>query len=255
MARIALISDVHGNRHALEAVLDDLRATPVDRVVCLGDIVGYGPDPGPCLDLVHEACDLIVLGNHDEAVLVDAVAERLNLRARASIDYAKSQLSDWHLSLLKLMPYRCISDDVSFAHAGFGPDRFEYLYDGDAAARCFEAMHTEMGCVGHTHIPSAFTCCVHPEAGPTEIRTFPLAIASGESTMRYKLPTDRRMVLNPGSVGQPRDRDPRAAWAVLDTETPALELRRVEYDTEAVAARIVEAGLPRFHGDRLRMGT
>lgn len=249
MARIGLIADIHANREALDAVLCDLRNAAVDRVICLGDIVGYGPDPEACLELVEEACDLIVLGNHDEAVLVDESSEALNERARAGIAFTRAKLSPWHLRLLGLLPYRGEVDGIAVGHGSFARDRFDYLYTAVSAALAFRGMGASMGAVGHTHLPSAFTCR-HDDAGtPYDVRVFPLA-----GSVTVKLPGDRSVIVNPGSVGQPRDRNPDASWGVLDTAQRSFEIRRVPYDIDAVSYKIRHLGLPTMHGDRLRRG-
>ncbi len=249
MTRIGLIADIHSNREALEAVIRDIMSAGVNRVICLGDIVGYGPDPQACLELVEETCDLIVLGNHDEAVLIDESSEALNERARAGIAYTREKLSSWHLRLLGLLPYRGEADGIAVGHGSFARDRFDYLYTAVSAALAFRGMGSSIGAVGHTHLPSAFTCR-HDDAGtPYDVRVFPVV-----GSVTVKLPEDRSVIVNPGSVGQPRDRNPDASWGVLDTSQRSFEIRRVPYDIDAVSHKIRTLGLPAMHGDRLRRG-
>ena len=253
MARIALLSDIHGNAEALERVLDDLSTVNAELVVCLGDVVGYGPDPERCVELVYEHCDVCVLGNHDEAILVEAATDYFNDQARRALDYTRDRLDDWHLTMLKLMPYRTIRADVGFAHGSFGAARFDYLYSAEAAARSFEGFDQAIGCVGHTHLPSYFTCveadgALADESG-MQVRAFPIGGAS-----RVRLTGGDRVIVNPGSVGQPRDRNPDASWGVLDTDEGWFEVRRVRYDVDAVGALMEAAGLPEVHRHRLRVG-
>lgn len=259
MARLALIADIHGNCDALAAVLADVGGQDVDRVVCLGDVVGYGPDPERCVELVYESCHEVVLGNHDEGVLLDDTLDRLNDQARRAIDFTRERLTDWHRTLLKLYPFQSESSGVALAHGSFGEHRYDYLYSTRAAGRAFAGMPGDVGAVGHTHIPSVFTCTRQaegaaeggggPGGAPPDVRAF--ALASGRVS---RLPGDRRVIVNPGSVGQPRDRNPLASWAILDTEPLTVEVRRVAYDVESVSTRIRGLGLPAFHAERLLVG-
>jgi predicted phosphodiesterase len=213
MARIALLSDIHGNAEALERVLEDMRLHEMDTVVCLGDVVGYGPEPGRCVELVYEHCDLCVLGNHDEALLVEHAEKKFNERARASLAYTRERMDDWHITMLQLMPDRANRHGVAFSHGSFGAARFDYLYTIEAATRSFAGFEDGFGAVGHTHIPSVFTAASCDRGLPADVRLLALA-----GNVRTRLPVDRRVILNPGSVGQPRDRNPQAAWGLLDTD-------------------------------------
>lgn len=249
MARIALISDLHGNAEALERVLEQLHAEGADTIVCLGDVVGYGPEPGRCVELVYEHCDLCVLGNHDEALLIEQKEEHFNDRARASLQFTRERMDDWHLTMLRLMPQRGTRHGVAFSHGSFGRARFDYLYTVEAATRSFSGFSERFGAVGHTHLPSVFTCCDAGDGTPADVRLLALA-----GNVRTRLPLDRRVIVNPGSVGQPRDRNPQAAWGLLDTETGWFEVRRVSYDVDSVGAKMLEAGLPDCHSHRLKVG-
>ncbi len=249
MARIALLSDIHGNAVALKRVLREVAKEGVDSVICLGDVVGYGPAPAECVELVYDHCDVCVLGNHDEAVLVDGTEERFNDRARAALDYTRGALDDWHLTMLKLMPYRATRSGVAFAHGSFGKARFDYLYTAQAASRSFAGFTERFGVVGHTHLPSVFTCVDCDADGPVDIGLLAL-----EGTTRMNLRPDRRAILNPGSVGQPRDRNPDAAWGLLDTEEGWFEVRRLSYNVREVGAQMSKVGLPEFHAERLKVG-
>ena len=247
MARVAILADIHGNLEALEAVLRRVDDCAVDAVVCLGDLIGYGPDPGRCVDLAHSACDLIVMGNHDEAALVERTADRLNERARASLEHARDRLDRWQTGLLSLLPYGAEFRGVSLAHGSFGPDRFAYISKEGVAEACFGGMTTRIGAVGHTHIPAVFTLGPGEGAAPAGVRV------AGE--VEVELPRDEtRVILNPGAIGQPRDRDPRASFGVLDLDELVFEVKRVEYDVETVQKRILEHGLPTFHAERLGAG-
>ncbi len=249
MARIALISDIHGNAEALERVLDDLKHVGADTIVCLGDVVGYGPEPGRCVELVYEHCDVCVLGNHDEALLIEQKEERFHETARAALRFTRARLDDWHLTMLRVMPDRAARHGVAFSHGSFGKARFDYLYTIEAATRSFSGFEESIGAVGHTHIPSLFSCTTCPDGTPADVKLLALA-----GSVRTRLPLDRRVILNPGSVGQPRDRNPQAAWGLVDTDEGWFEVHRVEYDVESVGQKMVDAGLPDHHSRRLRLG-
>lgn len=245
MPRIGFISDIHGNLEALEAVIADSEFVGCDAMVCLGDVIGYGPDPGACLDLVAQNCDVMIRGNHDEAVVNQGLGNRFNLRAWRSIESSLSRLEPGHLALIESMRARGEIAGLQLAHGSFTKRRFQYLYDGDVAAASLDALTRSIGFVGHTHLPSAFIR--RGDFAPVESHTL-------RPNSEIALPMGAKVILNPGSVGQPRDRNPDASWGVLDTDRWVFQLRRVEYDVEAVADRIRKMGLPEFHALRLKAG-
>ena len=161
MPRFALLADIHANLEALEAVLDDLSRVDVDHTVCLGDVVGYGPDPAACVELVYDCCDAVVLGNHDEAVFSDSPLDRFNPRAKAAVLFAREDLGALHRRAIADWPLADTVDGLTIAHASLGPDRWEYLYSVDAASRTFD-VPGESSPLGHTHIPSAFSLVKQP---------------------------------------------------------------------------------------------
>ena len=237
---------------ALEALRADLAADPVDRVVCLGDAIGYGADPLPCLDWVRESCAFSLMGNHEAGLLFHA--EDFNERARAAIDWTRDQLNgadedasvrgdrwDWLGSLEESV----VDGSVMFAHGSPRDPVREYLLPSDARreekmAALFDAMGDSMMCfVGHSHVPG-----VYAQGGGY------LKPKGDRSTYRR---SDERVLVNIGSVGQPRDGDPRLSYAVQDGDR--IEFRRLEYDVEGACARIHETqGLPDELGDRLMSG-
>jgi predicted phosphodiesterase len=248
MTTIGFISDIHSNREALEAVLADAKRVGVERLVCLGDVVGYGPDPGVCLDLVASSCDAMVRGNHDEAVLNSEFVAEFHPRAATSIQQTRDRLSPGHLMLIESMRTHTEVEGIALTHGSFGPRRYEYLYGSDAAARSFAGFSLAVGVVGHTHLPSLF---IQHETrmGGGMVESY--AVTPG---VEVALPRDARVILNPGSVGQPRDRNPDAAWGVLRTDRMTFEVRRVAYDVDAVQRKILAMGLPDYHGLRLKAG-
>ncbi|WP_276255068.1 metallophosphoesterase family protein [Halomontanus rarus] len=216
---VGLVSDIHGNRVALEAVLEDM--PDVDALACAGDVVGYNPWPADCVDAVRERAVPTVLGNHDAAV-VDRTGFRFNGMAQAGVRHAIEHLEDEQLEWLESLPEERLEFDgrVKLVHGHpENPDR--YTYPEDFSPRLLG--DEDVLVLGHTHVQ-------HAE--------------------RYA----EGIVVNPGSVGQPRDGDPRAGYAVLDLEAMTVETRRVAYDVEAVQRAVKDAGLPERIGTRLARG-
>ena len=266
MGRIALISDIHGNLEALQRVLDDIAEAAPDQIVCLGDVVGYGPDPGPCVELVHEACDTVILGNHDDAILAacesdadqplaEAIAHigAFNSRASAALVMTRHVLEPHHLSIIRSWPDRALVDGVEARHANLsatsGPYRWTYVTNFVSAAASFQGMSTFFAAVGHSHVPSVYVCPLAAAPLPENIRAHP-----SPSMRLVHLPAACRAIVNPGSVGQPRDGNPDASWALLDTDAATFDVHRVTYDIEAVENKVRQAGLPALLADRLRIG-
>lgn len=257
--RLALLSDIHGNFEALRAVLDDIRRIGVDRIVCLGDTVGYGPDPGACLDLIGEWADVEVLGNHDLAASTPSYDRAFAEPARLSLEHTRELLMPRHIERLTLVPERIVEDELAFAHASFA-GRFEYLYAKPAAARSLAALRefgAAIGAVGHTHLPSIFS---EPSDSPgiaNDLDTTDCAWVNArriDADRPVRLPEGERVIVNPGSVGQPRDRNPLASWGLLDLYKRTFRVHRVAYDINEVSLRIAAMGLPEFLGERLRVG-
>ncbi len=243
--RAAVVSDIHGNLEALEAVLADAERRGVDTWICLGDVVGYGADPDACLRRVRALGGVVLRGNHDAAVA--NVDEVLAYRGAAldGIVYAREKLSEDDVAYLAALPLSWREHPViAAAHASpCEPERWEYVIDEDSAARALEALDPHrIGLVGHSHVPT---------------------IAADDGTMRRARrgetvalePERRRVIVNPGSVGQPRDGDPDAAWAIVEDDPWRVTFVRVPYDRETAARKIVEAGLPRVLAERLHTGT
>ncbi len=249
MARIALISDIHGNLEALEAVLADVETATIDRLLCLGDVVGYGPDPVACIDRVFSVCEKVVMGNHDEAAVHADLHPEFNPVARRSLEVTRNLLGPRELEQLRWLPDRARIEGISIAHATFAANRFAYLYTAESACESFSNMGTLLGAVGHTHIPAMITC---PAGRLDRLSHVEHCCLTGIEEVR--LPSDRMLILNPGAVGQPRDRNPKASWGLLDTDAMTFAIRRVEYDIEAVVAKIKALGMPEYHGERLRTG-
>jgi len=239
--RYAILSDIHGNLEALRAVLADA-GDRADAFLCLGDVVGYGADPGPCVDLVAERCAAVVAGNHERAVAGLMALDRFNPAARAAAEWTRERLHPDAAAWLAALPLVREVADATLVHASPSqPDEWDYLIFPEDGFAVFGAFATRACFVGHSHVPRAWA----QGSWGHDHEPMPSAVTF-EAGCRY--------VVNVGSVGQPRDHDPRAAYAVWDLEARRLEIRRVPYDVAAARAKIVEAGLPRFLAERLAAG-
>ena len=239
--RYAIVSDIHGNLEALRAVLDDC-AHRTDSVLCLGDTVGYGADPLPCVELVAERAEAVVGGNHEYAVAGRLSLAWFNRYARAAAEWTQERLDEDHRAYLAGLPLVREVGDATLVHASPAqPDEWEYLVTADDGFAAFSHFATRWCFVGHSHVPGAWSLgSSGPEHHP------------GATSLRSE--RGRRYIVNVGSVGQPRDRDPRAAYAVWDVEAGQVEIRRVGYEVTVARRKIVEAGLPRFLAERLAEG-
>lgn len=248
--RILVISDIHANLTALEAVLE--AAGQIDSVWCLGDLVGYGPDPNECIARIRELPDLVcIMGNHDAATLGLIPPDTFNPEARQAIEWTRTVLnSPGHMFLNTLQETvahpECDGRPVSLTTLAHGSPRqpvWEYLLDTHNATRNFSYFDTPFCFVGHTHMPVIY----HLPENKSFAR---LLIPEPNSTIELQA----RSIVNPGSVGQPRDRDPRASFAIFDSEQRTWECRRVNYDIPAVQQRMRAVGLPGKHIRRLSAG-
>jgi len=240
--RILVLSDIHANLTALTAVLR--QAGSFHETWCLGDLVGYGPDPNECIDLIRSLPGLsCVLGNHDAAAIGQINLETFNYDARKSIRWLRETLTPASIEYIKKLPEKVVVDKVTLVHGSPRNPVWEYLLDIYTASENFEYFDTQLCMAGHTHIPLAYLVS---EDGKTIDWALP---GVGES-----LRLTSRAILNPGSVGQPRDHDVRACYAIFYPEENIWELNRVEYDINAVQVRIQNAGLPSRHAIRISEG-
>jgi len=238
--RALILSDIHANATALQTVLTS--AGEVDAVWCLGDVVGYGPDPNECIDLLMAIPTLVCLqGNHDAAAVGHLPLEGFNIEARTSIEWLRKQLTPHSTSFLKSLDSRTVLNGITLVHASPRQPMLEYLLDTYSVAENFGYFETDFCFVGHTHVPVLFSL-----KGQTVHLEVPLP------NTKFRL--EKRCVVNPGSVGQPRDRDPRASYAIFDDEQNTWDYRRVEYDVETVQRRMHSAQLPERHIARLSTG-
>jgi len=240
MPRILILSDIHSNLTALKTVLDTVGH--VDEVWCLGDLVGYGPDPNECIALVRELPKLqCIKGNHDAAALDEVDQQTFNHEASLAITWTKRNLNASSLNFLQNLPDRLVLGEVTLVHGSPRNPVWEYLSDYLTALQSFSYFDTRLCFVGHTHVPAYWQ--ENPAGG---------ASISVPDFLRMNI--SGRAILNPGAVGQPRDHDRRAAFALFDPEQSTWELRRVEYDIVSVQERIKTSGLPWRHALRLKDG-
>jgi diadenosine tetraphosphatase ApaH/serine/threonine PP2A family protein phosphatase len=241
--RTLIISDVHANLTALQTVLED--AVPFDRVWFLGDLVGYGPDPNECIAVIRDLPQLkCIKGNHDAAITGEIDIRAFNYEARTSLKWLESVLSSENKRWLKRLPERLILDDITLVHGSPSSPVWEYVMDIRTAWENMIAFDTNVCLVGHTHIP-----CIYTQEGDDLQSTRLHSMTIGEPRqIKFK------SIINPGSVGQPRDHDPRASYMIYDDEQDHWTYYRVLYDFERVQNRILEAGLPTRHAVRLSKG-
>ena len=240
--RILIISDIHANITALNTVLE--MAGSFDAVWCLGDLIGYGPDPNACVETIRNLPSLTcIIGNHDAAALNHIDTTNFNPEARAAIIWTQNQLTEANAEFLKSLPEKIEICGVTLAHGSPRHPVWEYLLDNRTARHSFDYFTTDYCLVGHTHLPVLYML---------EDDNYPARLMVPEPNTSLRLKP--RSIINPGSVGQPRDRDPRAAFAIYDPENATWEYRRVGYNIGDVQQRMVTAGLPDRHIARLSAG-
>jgi len=239
--RYAVLADIHSNLEALEAVLSALESDRIDHYVCAGDVVGYGADPKHCLDRIRELCDVTVAGNHDWAVAGTLSMEFFNAHARAAIHWTREQLSADDIKWLADRPLQADVDRKTLiVHSTVhDPANFDYLLTSYDAILSMKALAKPLCFVGHSHIPITFL-----ERGGVGFTWADV----------IDLTRVEKAIVNPGSVGQPRDKNPLAAFAIYDTVKRRVTLHRVEYDIEAASAKILAAGLPAPLAERIKVG-
>jgi len=241
--RILVISDIHSNYTALETVLKD--AGQVDENWCLGDLVGYGPDPNAVIEQVRELNHLTcIMGNHDMAIVGKMAFESFNGDASRSLTWTQKVLTADNMDFLRSLPQSTkVRGEVTLAHGSPRDPLWEYVLNTLTARLNFDHFDTPFCFIGHSHIQCMFRLDEENDRVTLE-----------SVKVNHPITLTARMMVNPGSVGQPRDRDPRAAYAIYDTETRQWESRRVEYNVSEVQQRLREAGLPEKHAVRLAEG-
>jgi predicted phosphodiesterase len=241
--QVAICTDIHGNRHAFEAVIEAAQEAGADELWCLGDLVGYGAEPDACVALAEQHCDLCLVGNHDLAVIGKLSLEEFSRGAALAARWTQEVINEHTRDVLLALEPQGEGQGYGLFHASPRDPVWEYVLSGLTAELCFDATDFRVSFIGHSHVALSFN---RPEGEP----------ASG-TTRRDGVELDvsaGRWLINPGSTGQPRDGDPRAAWLLLDTDRETATYRRAEYDIAGAQAAIRAARLPDSLAERLQYG-
>ena len=241
--KVAIISDIHGNRQAFEAVLEDIDGEAVAEVWCLGDLVGYGADPDVCVDLARDNTDVCLGGNHDLAVAGKIALDEFSRGAAIAVRWTQDVIAPANRDFLAGLKPSAARGDIGLYHASPRDEVWEYVLSVLLAELCLDAATHRLSLIGHSHVALSFERAEgRPATGETRRADSFLDLSDGE------------WLLNPGSVGQPRDGDPRAAWMLLDLDRKLAHYHRCEYDVAGAASAIRTAGLPDSLAERLEYG-
>jgi len=241
--RVAVVSDIHGNRHAFDAVLAEVPGAGVEELWCLGDLVGYGAEPDACVELVRANATLCLAGNHDLAVTGEIALDEFSRGAGLAARWTQDVIAAENLSYLERLKPQRTDLAVGLYHASPRDPVWEYVLSALLAELCLDRQEHRVCLVGHSHVALSFSRGGgEPATGEARRAGTELDVSEGE------------WLLNPGSVGQPRDGDPRAAWMVLELDGWTATYHRTEYDIAGAAAAIRAAGLPDSLAERLQYG-
>lgn len=239
--RYVILADIHSNLEALEAVLDEASGEKIGAYLCAGDIIGYGADPQACLDKIKPLIRHIVAGNHESAVTGKFPLEDLVDNARDAVLWTKNILPQKDIDFLNNLGLVYKNNDLTLVHGSLdNPQEFYYIFKPYEAGETFDLLDTPICFLGHTHRP--------------QILVKRNIIISRLDDFKAEINPDYKYAVNVGSVGQPRDGDPRAAYCIYDTAENTVEIKRVSYDIETAQRKIISAGLPRILADRLAIG-
>ncbi len=240
--RYGIFSDVHSNLEALQAVAAAYKKESIDTYLCAGDVIGYAANPKECIEMAGSLARTTVGGNHDWAAVSLFSLEYFNPQARQAIHWTKQNIDEKERQFLKALPLTFENEDLTLVHGTLlNPQDFDYLADEYAAEDTFSLLKTKVVFIGHTHHAGIF---IQDKTGALRYQQEPAV----------RILPENKYIVNVGSVGQPRDGDPQAAYCVYDTEKFEVRIQRVEYDKEMSRKKILEAGLPAFLGDRLFEG-
>ena len=242
--RYAFISDIHANLEALEAVLDDTETQQIDEILCLGDIVGYGANPNECVDLVIKKCPVTLLGNHDAAAVELLSTQHFNIHAKIAIEWTTKTLRQDITDTLTELPLKSSIEQLTLVHATpYEPNMWYYITSLEEAAFNFQFFDTQICLVGHTHIPIIIVLDNQKEL-----------YVHQDTAIRLNDIEGSRLLINVGSVGQPRDRNPKSCYGIFDTETGEFTYRRVIYHIEKTQQKMKRIKMPEFLISRLEDG-
>jgi len=235
--KIAFISDVHGNLEALTTAFDHIEKNEAEQVVCLGDIVGYGPNPNECVELVQERCDVVLMGNHDYAAIGLANIEYFNEFAKISTRWTIQTLKEENKKYLHSLPFSHQDDEMIMVHSSpTNPSHWYYVLSMPDALIEMQAFSQNLCFIGHSHVPLVFSS--------RDMIREPLV----------QIEQNHKYIVNVGSVGQPRDGNPRLCYTLYDTGKKEIRYIRLDYDLQTTYAKIIEAGLPLYLAERLLKG-
>ncbi len=239
--RYGILGDIHGNLEALETVVAGLRKEGVDHFISVGDVVGYGADPSACIQVLRDIKATVVAGNHDWAAIGKLDTTFFNVYAKEAVDWTADTLSDEERRWIGDLPLiKIVDDNITVGHATlFEPDRFNYIQTYYDAARSINTMETPLAVLGHSHVPLAFLMN----------ESLRLSVAT-----KIDLSKIKKALINVGSIGQPRDENAKAAYALYDSETQIYRLKRARYDIRKTCSKILEVGLPQILAERLKYG-
>ncbi len=239
--KYAILADIHSNLEALEAVLEDAKKHGAKKFIVLGDIVGYGPNPSECIELLRENECIFVKGNHDAKIATNQPAETFNQTASKSVVWTREQVSEEQRDFLNELPIVAESGLFSATHGSFfNPSDWLYIRNIEDAKKAFDYLTKPVGFIGHTHLPKLFV-----KRGE---------IFEDQNFSKFKIKRGSKYIVNPGSVGQPRDGNPQASYCILNTFWKTVELKRVSYDISKTQRKIIEATLPEQNAARLEFG-
>ena len=242
--RYAFISDIHANLEALDAVLDDIEEQQIDEVICLGDIVGYGANPNECVDVVTKKCPVVLLGNHDAAAVEMLSTQHFNIHAKIAIEWTTQTLRKDIRDQLSELPLKAALDQMTLVHATpYEPNMWYYITSLEEAAFNFQFFDTQVCLVGHTHIPIIIVLDNQKELYVHQDTGIRLSDVEGS-----------RLLINVGSVGQPRDRNPKSCYGIFDTGSGEFSYRRVAYNIDKTQQKMKKIKMPEFLISRLEDG-
>jgi predicted phosphodiesterase len=254
--RLAIVSDIHANLPALEAVLADAQSAGVDELWCLGDVVGYGAHPDECTSLIAERCSLCLVGNHDLAVLGELDDSAFSPAAAAAVRWTRETAAPETIEFLRGLEPAEESREVALYHASPRDPVWEYVLWPDQAAECIAVQAARVSLVGHSHVALFFVVAEDGNRrAPAQAIELDDVAKGAQASAGTRLDlSEGRWLINPGSVGQPRDGDPRAAWLELDTDAWEATYQRVEYEIDRAAEAIAASELPEHLAKRLYVG-
>jgi predicted phosphodiesterase len=242
--RFAFISDIHANLEALEAVLQDIAGNHVDEIICLGDIVGYGANPNECCELIEKTCPLTLLGNHDAAAVDLLSTQHFNIHAKIAIEWTAQNLKKEVRSYLSALPLKKTKLEMTLVHATpYEPNMWYYITSLEEAAFNFQFFDTRICLVGHTHIPIIIVLDKDKEL-----------FVHQDTVVNLKSMEGARLLVNVGSVGQPRDRNPKSCYGIFDSDLLEFSYRRIDYNIEKAQSKMKKIHMPEFLISRLEEG-